>query len=239
MAPGGGDGPGTWSAAFATASTGGMQEYEDALVGPVFTPWGAYLLDAVGVTEGKSLLDVATGPGTLARLASPRLGPEGYVLATDVSDAMLAIAQAKGSVPGGSRIEYRHSPAAPLDAPDTSFDVACCQHGLQFFPDRLGALEEMRRTMRPGGRLGVAVWAGIDSCPPFAAVRDAVREVMGSQSAKRYANGPWGLHAPGVLAELVDSAGFKDVSVNLSALTDAHGAVASHLTSQIVLATAG
>ena len=190
-----------------------MQAYEDALVGAVFIPWGEYLLDALGVTPGERLLDVATGPGTLARIASSRLGPTGYVLGTDLSDAMLAIAEAKGSVPGGSRIEYRRSPAVPLDVPEDAFDVVCCQHGLQFFPDRLAALAEMRRAVRSGGRLGLAVWAGIELCPPFAAVRDAINEVMGVEAAERYANGPWGLHAPAELAEMVIGADFTDVSV--------------------------
>ena len=173
----------------------------------------------------------------------------------------------------------------PLDAPSAAFDVVCCQHGLQFFPDRLGAVAEMRRVVRVGGRLGLAVWAGIDLCPPFAAVRDAVDEVMGSEMGDRYASGPWGLHAPAELADLAVRAGFLDVSVeevrrpvrfesgadqldlslaasslamdvasfteerrsalssvladNLRPLIDEHGAVASYLTSQIVLATAG
>jgi SAM-dependent methyltransferase len=284
MPPDGDYGASTWSSAFATSSAAGMQAYEDTLVGAVFIPWGEYLLDALGVTPGERLLDVATGPGTLARIASSRLGPTGYVLGTDLSDAMLAIAEAKGSVPGGARIEYRRSPALPLDAPAGAFDVVCCQQGLQFFPDRRGALAEMRRTIRSCGRLGLAVWAGIELCPPFAAVRDAVREVMGVETAERYVNGPWGLHAPAELAEMAISADFADVSVeevrrpvrfeagatqlvrslaasalateiaglpeekqasltsaiadNLSSQTDASGAVASNLTSQILLATA-
>jgi SAM-dependent methyltransferase len=283
MAPDGDDGAGTWSSAFAKASLAGMRAYEDELVGAVFMPWGDHLLDALGVTPGERLLDVATGPGTLARLASSRLGPAGYVLATDFSDAMLSIAQEKGSLAGGSRIEYRQSPAAPLDAPAGRFDVVCCQQGLQFFPDRLGAMAEMRRAVRKGGRLALAVWAGIELCPPFAAVRDAIRDVMGVEAAERYANGPWGLHAPAELAELVKSAQFTDVSVdevrlpvrfesganqldrslaasgvaaeveslpgdrrvvltsaiadNLRPLTDPSGAIASYLTSQILLAT--
>jgi len=284
MAADGDDGASKWSSAFAAASAAGMQAYEDALVGAVFMPWGEYLLDALGVTPGERFLDLATGPGTVARLASYRLGPTGYVLATDLSDAMLAIAESKGKVPGGSRIEYRRSTAVPLDAPGGAFDAACCQHGLQFFPDRHGAVEEMRRALRSGGRLGLAVWAGIELCPPFAAVRDAINEVMGLEAAERYANGPWGLHAPAVLAEMVISAEFTDISVeevqrpvrfeaghnqldrslaasglaaeiaslpgnertalscaiaeNLRDLTDTSGAVASYLTSQILLATA-
>jgi SAM-dependent methyltransferase len=213
MAENGDDGAGKWSSSFATASAAGMQAYEDALVGAVFIPWGEYLLDALNLTPGERLLDLATGPGTVARLASSRLGPDGYVLAIDLSDAMLAIAEAKGSIPGGSRIEYRRSPAAPLDAPGAEFDLACCQHGLQFFPDRLEALAELRRALRDGGRLGLAVWAGIDLCPPFAAVRDAILDIMGLEAAERYANGPWGLHAPAALADLATSAGFTDVSV--------------------------
>jgi ubiquinone/menaquinone biosynthesis C-methylase UbiE len=105
------DGGHEWSAAFATASTDGMEAYDDALVGPVFTPWGEYLLDALTLNPGERLLDVATGPGTVARLASARLGPAGHVLATDLSAAMLAIAEAKGTVADGSPIEYRLSPA--------------------------------------------------------------------------------------------------------------------------------
>ena len=284
MPPEGDHGASKWSSAFATASTDGMQAYEDTLVGAVFVPWGEYLLDALGVTPGERLLDVATGPGTLARIASSRLGPTGYVLGTDLSDAMLAIAQAKGSVPGGARMEYRHSPAVPLDAPVGAFDVVCCQQGLQFFPDRRAALGEMRRAVRSGGRLGLAVWASIELCPPFAAVRDAIDEVMGVEAAERYADGPWGLHAPAELAEMAIGADFADVSVeevrrpvcfeagasqlerslaasgvateiaglpgeqreafttavadNLRSLTDASGAVASNLTSQMLLATA-
>ncbi len=213
MAANGDDGAAMWSSGFAAASAAGMQAYEDALVGAVFVPWGEYLLDALGVTPGERLLDVATGPGTLARIASSRLGPTGYVLGTDLSDAMLAIAEAKGDVPGGSRIEYRRSPAMPLDAPADAFDVVCCQHGLQFFPDRFGAISEMRHVLRSGGRVGLAVWASIEFCPPFAAMRDAISEVMGVEAAERYANGPWGLHAPTDLAEMVISADFTEVSV--------------------------
>ena len=139
-----------WSAAFATASTDGMEAYEEALVGPVFTPWGEYLLDTLKVTPGERLLDVATGPGTVARLASARLGPAGHVLGTDLSAAMLTIAEAKRTIANGSPIEYRLSPAVPLAAPGASHDVACCQQGLQFFPDRRGALS--------GDASGAATW---------------------------------------------------------------------------------
>jgi SAM-dependent methyltransferase len=277
-------GAGKWSSAFAHGSTAGMQAYQDALVGAMFIPWGEYLLDTLAVSPGQHLLDVATGPGTVARLASARLGPDGSILAVDLSEAMLAIARSKGPVPDGATIEYRQSSASPLDAPSNAFDVVTCQHGFQFFPDRPAAAAEMRRSLRQGGRLGLAVWAGIDLCPPFAAMRDAVNQVMGSDMADRYAGGPWGLHNPELLAEEVTGAGFNDVSVeearlpvrfeagakqldhslaasgiatdvadlpddqraalaeaineHLLPLTDSSGSIVSHVTSQILTATA-
>jgi SAM-dependent methyltransferase len=203
-----------WSAAFASAPQGGMKAYEETLVGPMFTPWDDYLLDELAIAPGERLLDIATGPGTVARLASARLGPSGHVLAIDLSAAMLAIAEAKGPVTDGSPIDYRLSPAVPLDTEGVSFDVVCCQQGLQFFPDRQSALVEMRQALRSGGRIGLAIWCSVETCPPFAALRDAIGEVMGSDAAERYARGPWGLHAPRALADLVSAAGFGEVSVD-------------------------
>ena len=90
-----------------------MEAYEEALVGPVFTPWGEYLLDALKVSPGERLLDVATGPGTVARLASARLGPAGHVLGTDLSPAMLTIAEAKGPL----RTDPRSNTVSALPCP--------------------------------------------------------------------------------------------------------------------------
>jgi hypothetical protein len=62
--------------------------------------------------------------------------------------------------------------------------------------------------------MGLAVWSGVETCPPFAALRDAIGEVMGLDAAERYAGGPWGLHAPRALADMVTAAGFGEVSVD-------------------------
>ena len=80
-----------------------------------------------------------------------------------------------------------------LAVPAGAYDVVTCQQGLQFFGDRQRALGEMRRALRPGGRLGVAVWGPIEQNPPFAALAEAIAEVIGEETATRYRNGPWGL----------------------------------------------
>jgi SAM-dependent methyltransferase len=200
---------GDWGANFAGTS---MAAYENALVGPLFTPWGAHLLDRVGVQEGQSVLDVACGPGTVAQLAAGRVGRSGSVVGCDLSEEMLTIARAKGAV-SGVTVEYRQCAADSLSVDDDAFDLAVCQQGLQFFADRVGALREMRRALRNGGRLGVAVWCEIDACEPFAALAAALAEVLGSDASSGYRNGPWGLSDAQHLRDELGAAGFSDVDV--------------------------
>lgn len=206
---------GDWAATFSGTS---MAAYESALVGPLFVPWGDNLLDRVGVDVGESLLDVACGPGTVARLAAGRVGPSGSVVGCDLSGEMLSIARAKGQVSGAS-IEYRQCTAEALQVDDDSFDVAVCQQGLQFFGDRVGALRELRRALRDGGRAGVSVWCAIETCEPFAVLAAAIAEVLGAEASADYRNGPWGFTDARHLHDEMSAAGFADVEVSRDEIT--------------------
>jgi SAM-dependent methyltransferase len=207
-----------WSASFAAASRAAMQVYDEVMVPRMFEPWGGLLLDELALAEGEAVLDVACGPGSVTRLAAARVGAAGRVTGADLSPAMLAIAREKPRPAGSAPIEYVQAPAEQLPVADASIDVAVCQQGLQFFPDRVGALAEMRRALRPGGRVGVAVWASIEECPPYATLAAAVRDVAGAELAARLRDGPWGLPEARVLDELLEQAGFKDVWVAHRAL---------------------
>ena len=202
-----------WGEAFRTASADAMGAYRDSLLGPVFRPWADLLLDVSGAGAGERLLDVATGPGTVAQAAAAVLGTSGLVTACDISPAMLEIARSAPVRPSSAPIEYLESPAAPLAAADESHDVVTCQQGLQFFPDRAAAIAEMARVLRPGGRVALAVWASIEDCPSMAALERALREELGDEPADRYRSGPWGMPAATDLAGLLSSAGFLRVHV--------------------------
>jgi ubiquinone/menaquinone biosynthesis C-methylase UbiE len=203
-----------WSESFGTAAQSSMHVYEDVMVPRMFTPWAELLLDELGLAAGESVLDVACGPGSVARMAAARVGVDGRVVGCDLSPAMLAIAAAKPAVVGGSQIEYHEASAERLPIDDGAFDVVTCQQGLQFMPDRPAALAEMRRALRPGGRLGIAVWSEIDRSPALRALADALEEVAGAQLAERYSAGPWGFPDGERLAELLEQAGFDEVSVS-------------------------
>ena len=204
---------GEWGAAFASASIPAMTVYAEVMVPRIFEPWGHVLLAELAVEPGEAVLDVACGPGSVTRLAAARSGPTGRVTGCDVSPAMLMIAAGLGQVTGGASIDYRRAPADCLPVPDEDFDVVSCQQGLQFFPDRQAALAEMRRALRPGGRIGIAVWKHIEQSRPFAILETAIRTVAGAQIADRYRTGPWGLPDTANLHTLLSDAGFADITV--------------------------
>lgn len=199
-----------WGANFSGSS---MAAYDDALVDPLFAPWAEHLLESVGAGPGDSVLDVACGPGTVARLAAAQVGRSGFVVGCDLSEEMLSIARAKGDADGAA-VDYRSCPAEALRVADDSFDAAVCQQGLQFFADRVGALKELHRALRDGGRVGVSVWCEIATCEPFAALEAAIAEVLGSDAAAAYRNGPWGFADGQLLEDELNTAGFADVQVS-------------------------
>jgi len=99
-----------WSAAFASAGIEAAQVYDDIMVPRLFQPWADLLLDQIGLQAGEVLLDVACGPGTVARQAAARLGPSGRVTGCDVSPAMLAMARSKPTADASAPIDYLECP---------------------------------------------------------------------------------------------------------------------------------
>lgn len=201
-----------WGTSFATASVSAMSVYDEIMVPRLFDPWAELLLDQLAIQTGQSVLDVACGPGTVTRKAALLVGPTGRVTGCDLSPAMLELARSK-TVDGGAPIDYLECSADALNVPDGSCDVVTCQQGLQFFPDRPVALAEMRRALRPGGTLGVAVWCAIGDCPPFAALKRALGQVLGADAADAYEAGPWGFGDADALRQLVSDNGFSNVDV--------------------------
>ncbi len=169
---------------FSVGSVAGV--YDDIYLPRIFIPWAKLLLERAALRPGEAVLDIATGPGTVARLAAQKVGRTGRVVGADLSAAMIDIAKAKPRSAGAATIEYLVAPAAPLPIEDGSFDVVTCQQGLQFFPDRIVAIAEMYRALKPGGRVVCAVWREIDLQPAFAAMDATLRECLPAELAEPY-----------------------------------------------------
>ena len=193
------------------------QVYEELLVPRMFTPWAKLLLTEAKLSPGESLLDVACGPGTVARMASEMSGPNGKVTVTDISPPMLNIARSKPRSPNAAPIEYVESPAHPLKVADASFDVTVCQQGLQFFPEKVEALKEMARATRPGGRIAVAVWGLLQQCTIFGEIHASLEETLPSSIADMM-KAPFSMSDPQQLLALGEEAGLQDIEIKACSL---------------------
>jgi SAM-dependent methyltransferase len=168
------------------------------------------LIDRLAPPPGCAALDIACGPGTVSHILAERIGRGGHVVATDLSPAMLEIARSKPMAPESATIEWLDAPAVPIPVSDSSFDIVTCQQGLQFFPDKIGALVEMRRVLRSGGRAGVAVWTRVED-QIFGYLHGAIASVMSKEIAERYL-GPFLLTGE-IAAEHARAAGFENINL--------------------------
>jgi SAM-dependent methyltransferase len=185
------------------------QVYERELVPAIFGPWAPRVVALAALAAGERVLDAACGTGVVARLAAERVGADGRVVGFDLNPGMLTVAR---SLPVG----WVQATAGRLPFPDGSFEVVCCQLGLQFFPDRAAALAEMARVLVPGGRLVVMVWRSIDHSPGFQVLAEALDRHIGP-AAGAMMRAPFGLSDEGALRGLVAGAGFGEVTVDRQA----------------------
>ncbi|MDF2467310.1 MAG: Methyltransferase type 11 [Ramlibacter sp.] len=186
------------------------QVYEQYFVPAMFAPWATLLLRHAALEPGERVLDVACGTGVVARHAAPQVGNKGKVVGLDMNPAMLAVARSLPP-PQGAHIEWQDGNAQALPFGDGSFDAALCQHGLQFFPDRLQAVREMRRVLAPDGRAVAIVLQGLDRHPVFQALMESVSRHFALPLAA--VSTPFALCDADELRGLFSGAGFAGVDI--------------------------
>lgn len=145
---------------------------------------------------------------------------------------MIALAR---SLPleGGTSIEWREGNLEALPFAEGEFDVVLCQQGLQFCADRAAAVREMRRVLRPGGRLVLSVWRDLEHCPYNAAVVSGVTQHISTEAGKRM-SAPCSLGNPDELRALLTTAGFADIRLRIHLLPMRVASLAEFLPGQFM-----
>ncbi|WP_162916760.1 class I SAM-dependent methyltransferase [Dongia deserti] len=165
------------------------------------------LMEVARLKPGERVLDVGCGTGVVTRLAAERVGVAGTVAGLDVNPGMLAVARSQ--TPPDISIDWYEATAESMPLPDEAFDVVLCQMALQFIPNKLAALREMRRVL-DGGRALVTVPG--PKPPLFAIMTDALARHLGPEAAS-FGDLVFSMHDVDELSELMRSAGFRRVDV--------------------------
>ncbi len=169
----------------------------------------AALLEAAALAPGEHVLDLAAGPGLLARDAARQVLPDGWVLASDIAEGMLAEGQRRAAAEGLPDLLAAACDAEHLAFGDGTFDVALIGLGLFIFPEPGKALAELRRVLRPGGRLALSVWGPREAVPLIARAQDCIARLLPAPKVARPS--VFRLGEADALAALLGEAGFTDV----------------------------
>lgn len=169
-------------------------------------PMQQALIDACDFASGHSVIELAAGSGLVTLPVAETVGPDGRVLATDLSGEMIAMGAANAARLGIENVTFERMNSESLDCDDASFDRAICSLGLMYMPNPSAALQEMKRVVRPGGRVGALIWGERRKCA-WSDLFPIVDARVNSEVCPLF----FGLGAPDALVSGLETIGFSDV----------------------------
>jgi SAM-dependent methyltransferase len=197
------------------------QKYEDYLTPFIFDPYAEDLVERIdasistkpGTTNLKNVLELACGTGAVTRQLLAHLPPTVHLTATDLQPDMLDIAKfsvAKRHL-SASNITWDTVDMTDIPYADNRFDLIVCQFGLMLVPEKLKALTEMYRVLKPGGRLLFSVWSGIRHNQIWDITGSVIGSFIGTNPMLQDP-GPFSMADSSIGLELLKKAGFPDAT---------------------------
>jgi ubiquinone/menaquinone biosynthesis C-methylase UbiE len=172
------------------------------------------MMSSAGIAAGGRVLDVAAGAGGQTIDIAKRVGPSGAVLATYISARILGLASKNAAAAGVTNVTTQIADAQSLGLAGAGFDAAVSRLGLMFCLQPLLALQQMAAAIRPGGRLAVVVFSQPQTNPCVAILMTTALRHAGRTATSPFDPGTlFSLGKPGVLAGLLEAAGFSDIQV--------------------------
>jgi SAM-dependent methyltransferase len=171
------------------------------------------LVEMAGVEPGSRVIDVAAGYGEPSLTAARVAGPEGRVIATDISAEMLAYGRERAAAARLENIEFVESDASSLDFPEGTFDAALSRWGIIFEPDGEGAAAKVRGFLKPSSRMAIASWGPPERVPMLAIPMRTAMQRLEVPPPPPGTPGPLSRPTPDAIGGLLGGGGFSDVEV--------------------------
>jgi ubiquinone/menaquinone biosynthesis C-methylase UbiE len=174
-------------------------------------PMGDQMIDMIKPKDGETILDVAAGTGEPG-LSIASMIPNGMVVITDLAERMLEVARENAMHRGIRNIKTVACDVSEMPFDDTSFDAISCRMGFMFFPQILLAAKEMRRVLKPGGRIAASYWWLPEKNPWISIMMATISRNMQLQPPPADAPGMFRCAREGMIADLFNQAGFRNIS---------------------------
>jgi demethylmenaquinone methyltransferase/2-methoxy-6-polyprenyl-1,4-benzoquinol methylase len=153
-----------------TSVAGKYDVMNDLMSAGLHRVWKRFAVSVSGVREGQRVLDVAGGSADLSRLFLKKVGSSGQVVLTDINNAMLRVGRDR-LLDEGFATPVTQCDAEHLPFPDNYFDCVSIAFGLRNVTHKDAALRDMRRVLKPGGRLIVLEFSKV--AKPLEKIYDA------------------------------------------------------------------
>ncbi len=175
----------------------------------------AAMLDSARIAQGRKVLDIAAGAGDQTLDIARRVGPQGHVLATDISATILLLAAENARAASLGNVATQVADAQALGLSGANFDAAVCRLGLMFCHAPLDALTQARAALRPGGRFSAVVFSQPQHNPCIGLMMSTALRHAGLPPRSPYSPGSLlSLGESGLLASLLQTAGFIGIEVH-------------------------
>lgn len=168
------------------------------------------MFDLARIGPGSYVLDIAAGDGDHSLAAAVRVGPNGFVLATDIAEQLLEFARVAARHARVKNFAVSIMDGENLGAENATFDAVTCRFGLAFFPDSDRALGEMYRVLKPGGRVSLVTYAATGS-PVYSLAHSIIQRRTGQPVPDSDQSGGDSVGMPGVLEKKLSARGFQEV----------------------------
>lgn len=188
--------------------TGSIPEfYDNFLVPLIFEEFAADLATRALVESPKNTLEIAAGTGVVTRALAPQMPDDAKYTVTDLNQDMLDYAKSKQPEP--SNISWQQADVMALPFEDQSFDTIICQFGFMFFPDKIAAMTEVKRVLKPNGEFIFNVWDRIENNVFADLVTQAVCKLYPDNPPLFLDRIPYGFYNNDAIRNTLQDAGFK------------------------------
>jgi SAM-dependent methyltransferase len=178
-------------------------------------PLGRRALVALAPRAGESILDIGCGGGETARVIARAVAPNGTILGIDLSAAVLAFARrAAQAAQGCERIQFVEADAQVYPFEPASFDAAFSRFGVMFFADPIAAFINIRRSLKPNGRLAFVCWRALEeNSLDILPLKAASAHLPPQPAQDPDAPGPFAFANPGRVRDILRSGGFAEIEI--------------------------